>query len=469
MRLDGNLRIKGAALRESPAIENARRALGAELAAYRRAAGHNQAELASLVGYSRSTIANVETGRQSVPREFWESADSACRAGGVLVQANDRLELAVRREREAAAREMQPLLLSTARIGLSTDTGLEVLSSGEGADMIAAVASEARGYAGRAAVSEVGPGTVEQLTAEIVRLSRAYVIAPPLPLFTAMHSVLVRVETALDQRAYPAQARDLNFLAGVVCGLMANACLDLGREEAADDLARAAWTHGRIVDHGPLMGWARGTQALAAIWDERYAEAAQHAENGLHHVQDGTGAVRLHAISARALAAIGDRASARAAVKATEKARANAEGDELHDGIAGEFSFDDAKLRYYEALALLDSEEPAQATQAAAAAITLYQALPARVRSYGCQALARVQLAKAHLMASDVQAAAEVLSVVLDLDPRRRISSLNQHLDTCRTLLAVPAGASSRIAGRLDDQLAAFSAASTARALPRTP
>lgn len=89
--------IKGAALRESPAIENARRALGAELAAYRRAAGHNQAELASLVGYSRSTIANVETGRQNVPRDFWESADAACRAGGVLAQANDRLELAVRR------------------------------------------------------------------------------------------------------------------------------------------------------------------------------------------------------------------------------------------------------------------------------------------------------------------------------------------------------------------------------------
>lgn len=250
---------------------------------------------------------------------------------------------------------------------------------------------------------------------------------------------------------------------------MANACLDLGREEAADDLARAAWTHGRIVDHGPLMGWARGTQALAAIWDERYAEAAQHAENGLHHVPDGTGAVRLHAISARALAAIGDRAPARAAMKAAEKARANADRDELHDGIAGEFSFDDAKLRYYEALALLDSEEPTQAGQAAAAAITLYQAVPARARSYGCEALARVQLAKAHLMASDVEAAAEALSVVLDLDPRRRISSLNQHLDTCRRLLAVPAGASSGVASRLDDQLAAFGAASTARALPRTP
>jgi tetratricopeptide (TPR) repeat protein len=318
-------------------------------------------------------------------------------------------------------------------------------------------------------VTEVGPGTLEQFTADVVRLSRAYVTAPPLPLFETMHRVLGRIETALDQRAYPAQARDLNFLAGVVCGLMANACLDLGREEAADDLARAAWTHGRILDHGPLMGWARGTQALAAIWDERYADAAQHAENGLHHVPDGTGAVRLHAISARALATIGDRAAARAAIKAAEEARADADNDELHDGIAGEFAFDEPKLRYYEALSLLDSEDPAQAEQAAAAAISLYQAVPVRSRSYGCEALARVELAKARLMRNNVENAAEALGAVLELDPQRRISSLNQHLETCRELLRVRAHGSSGAAHRLDQRLATFGAGSTARALPRIP
>ncbi|MGZ4434648.1 MAG: helix-turn-helix domain-containing protein [Trebonia sp.] len=53
----------------------ARRALGTELAAHRRAAGHSQAALASLVNYSRSTIANVEVGRQHVPRRFWEHAE----------------------------------------------------------------------------------------------------------------------------------------------------------------------------------------------------------------------------------------------------------------------------------------------------------------------------------------------------------------------------------------------------------
>jgi tetratricopeptide (TPR) repeat protein len=307
---------------------------------------------------------------------------------------------------------------------------------------------------------------VEQLTADVVRLSRAYVSAPPLPLFAAMHRSLSRVEAALDQKAYPAQARDLNFLAGVLCGLMANACLDLGREDAADDLARAAWTHGRIVDHDPLMGWARGTQALAAIWDQRYADAARHAEDGLTHLAAGTGAVRIHAIHARALAVLGERTHARAAMTAAEKAHAEADPDDLHDTIAGEFAFDDAKLRYYEALSLLDSDDPDRASQAAAAAISLYEAIPERDRSYGCTALARVQLARAQLMASKLDDAAQALASVLAIDPQRRISSLNQHLEACRDLLRHPGYRGSAAARRLDQQLAAFSAASTARALP---
>ena len=134
----------------------------------------------------------------------------------------------------------------------------DVPGLGEGGlDAIALAASQTREHTEHPAVTEVGPGTVEQFRADVVRLGRAYVSAPPLPLFAAMHQALNRVQAALRRRMYPDQARDLNFLAGALCGLMANASLDLGREEAADDLARAAWTHGRVIDNGPRMGWAR--------------------------------------------------------------------------------------------------------------------------------------------------------------------------------------------------------------------
>ena len=213
----------GAALSESAAIDSARRALGAELAAYRRAAGLNQTALATHVGYSRSTIANVETGRQHVPPDFWKGADTACRADGALTGASARVQAMARREREDAARQGRSAVLGPGR-GTEAIHGeaLEPLSGeivpasvgeAEWPDVIAAAASQARGRAEQDAVTGIGPGTVEQLTADVVRLSRVYVSAPPLPLFVAMHRALDNVEAALDQKVYPAQARDLNFLA----------------------------------------------------------------------------------------------------------------------------------------------------------------------------------------------------------------------------------------------------------------
>jgi DNA-binding XRE family transcriptional regulator len=461
-------------MRESEAVESARGALGAQLAACRRAGGYSQAGFASLIDYSRSTVANVETGRQHVPGTFWTTADAALSTGGVLAGVNDEIEATVRRERAGAARRAGPLQLARAEGGGSAGPLVDMPGSAAEApgprdscpDVIAAAASDAREHAGKAAVTEIGPGTVEQLTADVVRLGRAYVSAPPLPLFAAMHRALGRIQAALGQKAYPAQARDLNFLAGALCGLMANASLDLGREDAADDLGRAAWTYGRIIDHGPLMGWARGTQALAAIWDHRYLDALQHIENGLIHAPAGMGTVRLHAIRARALAAQGDQAQAAAAITVAGKARTSAHPDDLHAGVAGEFAFDDAKLCYYEALTLADDQDPARAERAAATAIRLYQAMPPRTRSYGCEALTRVQLARAQLISSNLEDAAETLGGVLALDPQLRIGSLTQGLEACHQLLRAPAYRSSGTARQLERQLAAFGGTSAAQVLP---
>ena len=463
-------------VRESDLVERARRVLGVKLAICRRAVGYSQADFASLVDYSRSTVANVETGRQRVPREFWAAADAALRTGAALSEINDEIEAAVRRERQDAARQVTPFPLALAQS--DGDTGPLVRVSGgvlasgrdgDWLDVIALAASEAREHAEKAAVTEIGPATVEQITADIVRLARAYVSAPPMPLFAAMRRSLSRIQAAIDRRTYPAQARDLNFLAGALCGLMANASLDQGRDDAADDLARAAWTYGRIIDHGPLIGWARGTQALAAIWDHRYPDAIRHAEDGLLHASAGTGSVRLHAIHARALAAHGDRAEARAAITAAERVRADSGRDELHEGLAGEFAFDDAKLFYYQALSLVDGDDPAKAEDAAEAAVNLYQAVPVRARSYGCEALARAQLAKAQLMNRKLDDAADTLRGVLALDPQMRIGSLTDQMETCRQLLRIPAYRSSATARQLERRLAAFSSVSSVQALPGEP
>jgi hypothetical protein len=462
-------------VREPEAIVNARCVLGMQLAACRRAAGLSQVRLAEKIGFSRSTIANVETGRQNVQREFWESADTTVSAGGTLVGAHDKMEAAARRARAGAPKMTEapsPVDLPAIYVGAkpppATTTSSPTLASSASieTDVVAAAAAQARDHAMNAAATSIGPGTIEQLTTEVVRLSRAYVAGAPLPLFTAMHQALGRVQAALDAKAYPAQARDLNFLAGALCGLMANASLDIGREDAADDLARAAWTYGTIIDHDPLIGWARGTQALAAIWDHRYTDAAQYAEDGLSHLAAGMGAARLQAIRARALAGHGDFAQARAAIKAAADASSGQQADQLHNGIAGEFTFDIAKLRYYEALVLTRSGYPADAAAAAAAAVRLYQAAPGQARSYGCEALAHIHLATAQLMSGNADAAAEAVAGLLRLDPARRISSLHEYVEALRELLRGPAYRGSRTAAELGQQLAAFSAISITNALP---
>jgi transcriptional regulator with XRE-family HTH domain len=462
-------------MRESDAVESARRAIGSRLAICRRASGYSQAGFASLIDYSRSTIANVETGRQRVPRTFWTTADAALGTEGALTEVNDEIEAAVRRERQDAARQAGQFPLWSA--GTECSVRSLIRAEGSGATsatpgrsdawfkIISLAASEAREHAESAAVSDIGPAAVEQFTADVVRLARAYVSAPPFPLFAAMRRVLGAVQAALDGKAFPAQVRDLNFLAGALCGLMANASLDMGRHEAADDLARAAWTYGRILEHDPLIGWARGTQALAAIWDHRYLDALRHAEDGLLHVPAGAGAARLHAIHARALAGHGDGAQARAAIGAAERCRSDEHPDELHDGIGGEFAFSDAKLLYYKALTLVEADEPSQAGRAAEAAISIYRNGAARARSYGCEALARTQLAKAQLMTTRLEDAVDTLGHVLELDPQMRIGSLAYQIDSCRQLLRVPAYRNSGTVRELNRQLAAFTSAGAVHAL----
>ncbi|MGH3998004.1 MAG: helix-turn-helix domain-containing protein [Pseudonocardiaceae bacterium] len=85
---------------ESEKIRTARRALGRQLAAFRVAAGLSQHRFAPLTYYGRSTVANVEVGRQNVGRDFWQRCDELLNADGALVRGYDELETLISQERE---------------------------------------------------------------------------------------------------------------------------------------------------------------------------------------------------------------------------------------------------------------------------------------------------------------------------------------------------------------------------------
>jgi hypothetical protein len=69
-------------------------------------------------------------------------------------------------------------------------------------------------------------------------------------------------------------------------------------------------------------------------------------------------------------------------------------------------------------------------------------------------------------MSHRLDTAAQALAGVLALDPQMRIGSVAEQLEVCRQLLAGSAFRTSAAARQLDRQLAAFTSARAALALP---
>lgn len=77
---------------EKSTITAARKAFGKQLAGLRGAASLTQADLAGLIGYSRSTVANIEAGYQRANPRFCRKSDDALSTDEVLRAAYDELE-----------------------------------------------------------------------------------------------------------------------------------------------------------------------------------------------------------------------------------------------------------------------------------------------------------------------------------------------------------------------------------------
>lgn len=79
---------------EPPELTALRRALGRQLAAMRQAAEVGQQQVARRTGYSRSSVAHAEAGRQLLTRNFWKTADELLKADGALLAGYERVQAA---------------------------------------------------------------------------------------------------------------------------------------------------------------------------------------------------------------------------------------------------------------------------------------------------------------------------------------------------------------------------------------
>ncbi|HUZ23179.1 MAG TPA: helix-turn-helix transcriptional regulator [Streptosporangiaceae bacterium] len=318
-------------------------------------------------------------------------------------------------------------------------------------------AHEGSEHAESAEQRDIGDATLEQIRADVIRLSRDYMTGEPFALFREMRSVRSRMYAALDRRLWPRDQTELYFLLGCLSDLMAVAAYDLGSSQASEELIRAGWAYAVAIDHRPLMGQLRLQLASIASW-HRPRQSRDHAARGLQYLPDGPNAAQLHLLYGRAAARLGDAEAARRAITAATEARDREHQDEMLE-LGGEFVFSRATLHYYAGSIVV--EIPGAAADAVTElerATELYAAgpEPGEDHSRHCEMFARTDLATARLRAGSLDAAVVALAPVLSLPPGQRISGLPPRFGRVRTELASARYQGSAGAVALDEQIEVF-------------
>jgi len=331
-------------------------------------------------------------------------------------------------------------------------------------------AHEGSGHAENAEQRGIGDATLEQLRADVIRLSREYMTAEPFPLFLEMRRVRSRMHDALDRRMWPRDASQLYFLLGCANCLMANVASDLDNPQAAEELARAGWAYSVAIDHRPLMAQLRLSLTDIAYWHNQARRASEHALTGLQYLADGPTAAQLHLKYARAAARTGETEAAQQAITAAKEARERDYTDDLLE-IGGEFRLSWASHHSLAGSALI--EIPGGERDAAAEleqAAQLYQSPePGEVFRYTLEARARIDMGTARLRAGALDAAAEAVEPVLSLPPAKRTLELPQRMRAVRAELAQPVFRGSAQARDLDERIEEFGRESVTASLHALP
>jgi tetratricopeptide (TPR) repeat protein len=336
------------------------------------------------------------------------------------------------------------------------------------AEEVLTAAHDASERAWQAEQRGIGDSTLEQLHADVTRLSRDYMTASPLPLFREMLRVRDRMHDVLDQRIWPRDTAETYVMLGCVDGLMGCVAADLGCTAAAAELARAGWAFAVVAGHRPLMAKLRLDMAGLSYRGGQARRAADLAASGLDCLAAGPTAVQLHLLQGRAAARLGDISGARKSIEDARRALDLDYSDDL-TAAGGEFDLSRASAQYLTGSVLAEIPgAPAAAAAQFERAVELYAAGPGpgETHGYGTAALANISLASARLATGALDAAAAALETVLALPPGRRIDPIPQGLARLRAELAAPAYHSSAPARNLGERIAAFNRESIAASAP---
>jgi hypothetical protein len=290
--------------------------------------------------------------------------------------------------------------------------------------LITMSAERARDFLAQAEQSNLGPGTIDQLTEDVRQLAVASQDRPFPLLLPDLVTTQDRVFTLLEGRQKPEQSRELYLLAGIVSGFLAKASHDVGAAHEALTQTRAAYACADNAGHDGLRAWIRGLQALITYWAGRYDDSVRYTELGADAAarSHGTSGIWLHNSAARALAAAGRIDDARTALNLATDARDHTRPDEL-DELGSICTFSLPTQLYYaaDALAWGGPDEAADAERQAVQALAALREAPAADRGgFGNEQGALCDLAVARLRRDEPEGAAEALRPVLELPVDQR-------------------------------------------------
>lgn len=329
---------------------------------------------------------------------------------------------------------------------------------------------ESSDHAERAERRDVGEATLEQLHADVTRLSGAFMTDDPFPVFREMRRVRNRMYAVLERQVWPRDQAELYFLLAATNALMSAGADDLGYRSAAEELARAGWAYAVVIDHRPAMAFLR-LHLSRLSYPQRPRQSRDLATSALEYLAEGPTAAYAHLMYGRAMANLGDADAARRAIATASEVREREYHDELLE-IGGEFDLSRASQHYLGGTALLEvpsAEADAISELEQAAALYAAGPGPGETHGFGMRALTQIDLATARLRLGELDAAADALATVLALASSQRIAALPERLEQVRAELSRPRYRSSTIGGRLAQQIEDFSEDTIGRELHELP
>ncbi|MFI9588603.1 helix-turn-helix domain-containing protein [Streptomyces sp. NPDC052236] len=410
----------------------------------RKHSGLRQEDMARLTGLSQSFLSMLESGRRQLV--------SIERVTRFLDGLGVPTELRTITSQQPSSRNtlIQLAQPTTAADPLPNHMDLR--------DLAAQAAAESLQFVEQLGTSNVTGDDVEDLTVELAKIAMEYVHTPLQPLLKDLLDVRNRVFNLLRGRQDPGHTRDLFLLAGTSCLLLAHASQNLGDERSAMAQIRTAWNFAGKADHSGLRAWSKGTAALIAEWSPHQQAALKYTQEALSYAPPGETRIRIAAIEARAAARIGDRETALAALSNLQRAQEQQTAPGGVGQFGGLLTFPLAKQEYYLGGTYALLGQHAQAEKHASAAIALYASGAQEDRSYGDEALARLDITTARLAAGDLEGAGEQLQQILQMPPNLRIQQIGSAVKRVGRLLQHPRLAGNRTARELADATRSYQA-----------